>query len=119
MNDEPSNEAFGYIKVGPEHHEALPDKTSIYRHLGKHAMYDHVFVEIVHENQPKGVYVWNYMESYEEFAARAVHAGATLHLNLRKAAEQDVKEYEKSTENLEVSKAMEEIEGFIIPDDWK
>jgi len=86
------NEVFATLNVGNEKFEARQDNTAIYRHLGKWALYDHVFVEL---NEKSGVYIWNTNQFYEDLALLAVEHECTLHLNIQEPSEVDIKAYIK------------------------
>jgi len=83
---------FGALNINGERYEVNTDNTALYRHLGRFAIYDHVFVRLP-EN--RGAYVWNSMNGYDDLATAAVHNGCELHLNLKEASELDINNFTK------------------------
>lgn len=101
-------EGFGVINTNGERHEMTRDNTSLFNHLGRLALYDHLFVIFPDET---GVYIWSTNPSYEQLAALAVEHECIMHLNLQAVAEIDERNYLKHhTGDLK--------EFDTIPDDW-
>lgn len=102
-------EGFFRIPVGDSEVELSRDNTSIYRHLGAAAVFDHLFISI----DNKGAYIWNTHSQYEEIGALAVQNLCTTHLNLQEPAEVDIKNYlAHHTEDI----ADEELG---VPEEWQ
>ena len=78
---------FGNLNVNGEDLPLSRDNVTLYKHLGAHAVYDHLFITV---GEDKGLYVWNYHSQYQELAARAVKAEAVLHLNITEPSRCDV-----------------------------
>lgn len=53
---------FAHVTAEGERHEARQDNTSLYRHMGMYAIYDHVFVQI---SDRQGIYLWSDNKSYD------------------------------------------------------
>ena len=102
-------EPFGHLNVNGERHEMRQDNTSLFRHLGHAAIYDHVFIVLPNE---RGAYIWNGMEHYERLATLAVENECTLHLNLPEAGEADQKAY--------MNYALRDLGSFdTVPEEWQ
>lgn len=81
-----NKEPFAHLNVNGERHEMRQDNTSLFRHLGHHAIYDHVFILLPED---RAAYIWNGMEGYDALATAAVENECTLHLNLPEAGDMD------------------------------
>ena len=101
---------FAHVTAGEQRFEARQDNTSVYKHLGQYAIYDHVYI-VVSEEPPAGLYVWNHYEGYKELADEAMKALCVTHLNIPEPAPMDVEKYIAVTLS-----DLEETETF--PDDW-
>lgn len=97
------------INIGGERHEAHSENTTVYRHLGKAAIYDHIFISI---GEDAGIYIWNDNPQFNELGTRAVEAACLLILNIKEASETDVKAY--------IEHHSKDLDSFNeVPDDWK
>lgn len=101
------SEAFFEIRVGDTDVEMRQDNTTIFRHLGNAAMFDHLFVNF---GESAGAYMWATHSQYEEVSELAEAALCVQHLNLPEAAECDVNAY--------VRHNTDDIETFQIPGEW-
>lgn len=101
-----------FFRIGTgdgEMHEVNQDNATVYNHLGRLAIFDHVFVTL---SENSGVYVWKHNPAYEALAARAVENACILHLNLQEVSEVDMKAYMRHvTADLESSDT--------IPENWE
>lgn len=72
--------------------EARQDNTRLYTHIGRYALFDHIFVVADSE---RGAYLWCHVEGYNELAVLAVENECELHLNLQEVAKGDREVYER------------------------
>lgn len=103
------SERFGKMNVNGEKVELTRENVSVFRHLGRYALYDHVFVQT---GENEGVYVWAHNSSFEALCEAAAEALCVQHLNLPEVSEQDEKNYMRHA-----LADMESIEGF--PTEWE
>jgi len=87
------SEFFANINFNGEKVEASVDNTSVYRHIGHYALFDHVFIAV---GESTGGYIWANHPSYEQLSTAAVESGCELHLNIRDVAEIDRTNYERN-----------------------
>lgn len=106
---EQNKEGFATVTVNGERHEARQDNTSVYRHLGKFALYDHVFTSI---SENSGVYIWKHNPSHAEFERLAIESECPTHLFIPEVSEVDRNAYESSV-LADLSKA------DTFPEDWQ
>lgn len=102
------SEHIGNLNLGGEVHEMTPENTSLFQHIGKYALYDHLFVVLAED---QGIYFWKHHSSYEGLAVAAVEAGAPLHLNIQEPSQFDVNNYMRH-----VTKDLSTADTF--PEDW-
>lgn len=88
---EQNKEGFATLTVNGERHEARQDNTSVYRHLGMAALYDHVFVAI---SENSGAYIWKHNPAHAEFERLAIEAECPTHLFIPEVSEMDKNAYE-------------------------
>lgn len=88
-------EKIGNINAGDRRFEMTTENTSLWRHLGHLAIFDHVYVQL---NEKEAIYLWESIdqtkEAYNLVAPVVVQKGGEIYLNLRKVASDDVKAYE-------------------------
>lgn len=102
------SEHIANINIDNEVREMTTENTSLFQHIGKYALYDHLFVVLAED---QGIYFWKHHSSYEGLAVAAVEAGAPLHLNIQEPTEFDVNNYLRHvTRDLNGSDTM--------PEDW-
>jgi len=82
------SEIIGSLTSGGNEIEMTSENVTLYRHLGRHAVYDHLFVST---GEASGLYLWNSHSQYEEIATRALELGATAHINIQEPAACDVR----------------------------
>ena len=77
--------------------EATSENTSLYTHIGKHALMDHVWVET---GDGYGARVWAQIppdnDLYLQLAPLVVDSGAELHLNIRTPNKSDIESFGKT-----------------------
>jgi len=95
-------EVLATVNAGGERFEATKENLSVFRHIGKYALYNHCFLEI---NGNQGIYIWAEMEGHDDLASVAVENECALHLNIQEVADVDRKAFEKQA-----------IKAFSIPD---
>lgn len=104
---------FANINFDGERVGATRENVIIYTHLGRHALYDHVF--ITHPNGEYGAYVWAQHPpenpNYIQLALAAEEHQAEMHLNIQEPSPKDVEAFIKVTTR--------DLEEFKIPEDWK
>lgn len=110
------DELYGVFGANGEQYEARRSNTSVYRHLGAHAMYDHVFIEVTTpQGQRGGVFIWRDHGAFDLLNQLADVHKSVIHMNLPKVNDKDKQIYDEHA----VSLAATELEGFDeVPDDW-
>lgn len=86
------DETFEKVKFGKEVVELTPNNTSIFRHLGQYALFDHAFVHWPNKDEEKPErwgYIWNENPLFNKIAERAIIQSLTQHLNLPEVSETD------------------------------
>ena len=77
--------------------ESTSENTSLYTHIGKHALMDHVWIET---GDGYGARIWAQIPPdnpiYEQLAPIVVESGAELHLNIRTPNKSDVESFGKT-----------------------
>ena len=92
--------------------EATRDNTSLFRHLGKYAIYDHVFI-VTNEEESRGTYVFSVHHTFEQMANYMAENRYPMHLNLTEAAQCDIDAWERMIQ-LDV-----ESDGDFVPEEWQ
>lgn len=99
-------ESFGNISFNNEKHEITPENTFVFHHLGKLALYDHIFIALLEEQG--GAYIWNDDENYPSLLDYCEAGDAVIHSNLRSVADCDQEAFMRHhTQDIDT-----------IPDDW-
>ena len=103
------NESFADLRFSDgEILKATRHNTSLYRHFGRGALYDHIWVR---RDDNTGTFIWAQQPpnnpTYNELALVAVENGIEMHINIRKVSECDLKAFGKA--------AMSDIDTF---PDW-
>lgn len=83
------------------------DNTTIFRHLGSRAVYDHIFVNF---DDGMGAYIWSTHPNYDELGTIAAENNCVMHLNLPDVADCD--EHAYMQHHLRDS-------GDFLPDGWE
>lgn len=111
MDKEPKEKlpVFDKIQVGEEEHEMTRANTSLYKHLGHYAVFDHIFVVT---SDSSGAYIWNDNQLYPRYTKGVVDNQCTMHLNIQKASEMDVNNFMRHH-----SGDLEELKT--VPEDWE
>lgn len=88
---------FETVRAAGKEIECTRDNTRLFTHLGKAAMYDHIFIET-----KAGAYQWRYdpqtgedQEQYHHLKEKVIENNCPLHLNLKEPYEVDVNIYLK------------------------
>lgn len=84
------SEAFNTIRVGNNEIECTQENTSLYTHLGKYALYDHVFIA---SDEKSGAYVWRGHSQYDELEDQCVTNDCLMIMNRKEPYEGDVAVY--------------------------
>ena len=100
------SEVFGHLNVAGERLELTRDNVTIYTHLGRYALFNHVFVTTPED---QGVYIWAHHPNFTELAELAEANQCVIHANLPQVSEFD--------ENAYVAHAMSDV-GDTLPEDW-
>lgn len=85
-------EAFDKIRVKDKDIECTQENTSLYTHLGKYALYDHVFVR-THDDG--GAFVWRHHSQFDELADKCITNDCLAIMNQKEPNERDVETYVK------------------------
>lgn len=109
MEGEPS---FPVTFPGGVEFEATRDNTTIFRHIGRFALYDHIFF-VRDEPRGQGTYLFNVHPNYNEVADYMMENEYPAHINLRQAADCDIEAFHAMIHK----EATRDFEGG-IPDDW-
>lgn len=76
--------------------EITTDNIRLYRHIGKYAVYDHLFVTAGEE---QGIFIWAQQPpdntNYSNLAPLAVENGIEMHLNIRQPSVGDIETFER------------------------
>src|SRR5690242_19433154 len=83
-------EVFFEIEVGDDTVEMSRDNTTVYRHLGHAAIFDHLFVSM---GEGAGAYMWSHHSQYPEVSQLAEQAQCRTISNIDEPAECDVNAY--------------------------
>lgn len=78
------------IRVNGQEFEARRDNTSLFRHLGKAAIFDHVFLQT---GENEGAYIFNGIKGYDDLSAYMMANGYPMHVNLPEASPLDQDAY--------------------------
>lgn len=92
--------------------EATRDNTVMFRHMGRLAMYDHVFF-IRDAEKGQGTYLFSHHPSYPQLADWLMDNDFPAHINLRQVAQCDIDAFDSMISkdaNLELENG--------VPDDW-
>lgn len=86
---------FETVRVAGQEVELTRENTRLFTHLGRAAMFDHVFIET-----NVGAYQWRYdpqsgedLEQYHHLKEKVIENQCPLHLNLQEPYDIDVKVY--------------------------
>ena len=102
------SEPFFEIPMGEGSYELSRENTSLFRHLGAAAIYDHVFLTT---GDNKGGYIWRTHSQYEEISELAEENLCVTHSNIWPPADIDVKNY--------IAHHSTDLEGFDgVPEEW-
>lgn len=86
--------------------EMTPENTHLYRHIGRFALFDHIFFIT---GEAGGIYFWQHHHMYQTLAALVVENECPLHLNIQEVSEIDQRYYlQHNTRDL----------GDTIPEGW-
>ena len=99
------SESFARIEAHGENIELDRSNSSLYLHLGRLAIYDHLYVE----HPQGGIYFWRHNEHFDSLLDGAVDAKCTVHFNLQ--------EVSKADEDAYYSHAMADL-GDYPPEGW-
>ena len=69
--------------------EATPENTSLFNHIGRHALYDHIYF-VRDEAAGRGSYLFSLHPNFNEAKDYMLENQYPAHLNLREVAECDV-----------------------------
>lgn len=101
------SEAFFAIPYNGELLELSRENTSLFRHLGAAALYDHLFIT----QGESGGYIWRTHAQFEEIVELAEDAEVVTHSNIFPPAEIDVNNYIAHH-----AQDLDYIDG--VPDEW-
>lgn len=87
------NEPGIIVNFGEREFEATPENTTLFRFVGKLALYNHIFMLTVPEENI-GAYLFNQHPVYKEFEDYMVKNQYPIHDNLREVAECDLDAFE-------------------------
>lgn len=112
MEREPLQEPHFTLSVnkGEESHEfiATRDNSSLYRHIGQLALYDHAYFDL---EEGQCVRIWRHDASYGQVEKYMISQGFPLHANLRAVNKYDIEAYD---EMIARQTSMD-----TVPDDWE
>lgn len=104
---ENSREPIAEVTINGERHEARRDNASLFRHLGRHAIFDHVFLQT---SENTGAYIFNHINGYEELSEFMMRNGYPMHVNLPEASQLDQDAYMRfATQDM----------ADTFPEDWE
>lgn len=102
------SEAFFEIPIGDTSYELTRHNTSLYRHLGAAAVYDHLFLNF---GESKSAYLWATHSQFEEIAELAVENQCAMHTNIQTPADIDVRQY--------IAHHTDDLSDFkSVPEEW-
>lgn len=90
MENEPS---FIAQFEGGQEIEATRDNTTLFTHIGRLALYDHVFI-VLDEEENRGSYIFQINPAFEGIADFMIANEYPMHLNLREVADCDLEAYD-------------------------
>jgi len=99
------------VSFGESEFEATPDNTTLFRFVGKLALYNHVFM-LTDPEESTGAYLFNQHPYYAEFEEYMITNKYPLHDNLRDVAQCDLDAFENM-----VKENLKDIEDY-PPEDW-
>lgn len=106
------NEPGIFLNIdGDSSFEATRDNSSLFRHIGAAALYDHIFI-VTDEDSSYGTYVFRSCDSFEMMSDYMIENGYPIHLNIREPAQCDVDAFERM-----ILQACER-DGDFVPEDW-
>jgi len=82
---------IGHVSLGGERHEMNNENTSVFRHLGAQALFDHLYIKV---DENTAGYIWSDNKAYTSLSHAAEQAGAAMHVNLREVHPADRTAYE-------------------------
>lgn len=92
--------------------EATRDNTILYKHMGRLAMYDHVFF-IREPEAGRGTYLFSMHPNFDAVAEFLIEKQYPAHLNLREAAQCDMDAFDAMVHK---DATLELADG--VPEDW-
>ena len=92
--------------------EATRANTSLFRHMGHYAIYDHVFI-VLDEEKSHGTYIFSNSLMYPQIVQFMVENEYPMHLNLQTAADCDIQAWE----HMVSQDAASDLESG-IPEEW-
>jgi len=104
------NEPKFTIQMPDGEFEATRHNTSMFRHMGELALYDHVF--FADEEESKGTYLFSVHPAFEEVTGFMEENGYPAHINLQEVADCDREAFDELIER----EASEADDG--VPADW-
>lgn len=113
-------ERFGQLNINGKEFPLTTDNSSLYRHLGTAALYDHVFIRLPEEFERDGermsMYLWKTIQqtasAYELISeALTEFEDAEIHRNIRIVGEGDRRQYLKA--------ALQDSDDYgTVPEGW-
>lgn len=106
MEDEPAIR----VNFGEYEFEATPDNTTLFRFVGRLALYNHVFM-LTGPDEGAGAYLFNQNSHYKEFEDYMIENNYPLHDNLRDVAQHDLDAFDSA-----IKQGLSGLDH--VPDDW-
>lgn len=106
--ENPENEPYVHLNL-PEGREFIATRQTarLYQHLGRLAMYDHIYCN----DNEVAFYIFKFVDGYKELATHMIENNYPIYANQTEISDSDIAAYDK---------ALQYITGDIdyIPDDW-
>lgn len=106
--ENPENEPYVELNLpGGNTFEANRQTARLFQHLGRLAMYDHIYCT----NNQVAFYIFKFVDGYEQLAVHMIENNYPIYANQTEVSDTDIAAYDK---------ALQHITGDIdyIPDDW-
>jgi hypothetical protein len=75
--------------------EGKRDNTFLFTFAGELACFDHIYLVLVENGEPEGLYMWNSNKDYADLSEFMIASDYSVHLNLRDVAPQDEEAWQR------------------------
>lgn len=108
-NLEDDNEPRATLTTAQGEFLAHRGNTTLFTHLGRLALYDHVFCQ---NEEDKGFYIFKFVDGYDKLSEYLMENSYPAHVNLVSVADCDIDAYDRAIKN-----SVEDLD--YVPDDWQ